>query len=64
MTNLHAIAARPRPRIKRIEITYPVARFAVQIERLLLDTSRNKEERVRAAVVMCRDVHHARRAKP
>jgi hypothetical protein len=60
MTDLHAIAARPRPRIKRIEITDPTLSLAVQVERLLLDTSRNKDTRIRDVLTLCREKRRAR----
>ena len=62
MTTPHAIATLPRPKIKRIHITDPVARLAHQIETMLLDTSRNKDSRLREAVLICRDAQRLKTA--
>jgi hypothetical protein len=60
MTNIHIIAARPRPGVKRIPITDPAARLAEHIQRVLLDTSRNKDARIRNALTMCRQAQPKR----
>lgn len=54
MTDAHAIAEMPRPRIKRVSITDPVTFLANQLERTLRDTSLSKDRRIEEAIAICR----------
>lgn len=51
---MQTIEAMPRPGVKAISITDPVARLCVEIERILLDTARNKDARLRDALTALR----------
>lgn len=64
MTDRHAIAMRPRPKVKRPAeqvATLAVCPFRV-IERVLLDTSRSKDDRINYALQIAREAMKGEKA--